>query len=63
LYISPILSKTKEPHSNRQNSAFQALLQQFEKGKFYDKNHNIIYELNKENDIVKEYNFFGKLIF
>ena len=35
----PILSKTKEPHSNRQNAAFYALLQQFEKGKFYDKSN------------------------
>ena len=35
----PILSKTKEPHSNRQNAEFYALLQQFEKGKFYDKSN------------------------
>ena len=35
----PILSKTKEPHSNRQNAAFYALLQQFEKGILYDKNN------------------------
>ena len=35
----PILSKTKEPHSNRQNAAFYALLQQFEKGILYDKSY------------------------
>ena len=35
----PILSKTKEPHSNRQNADFYALLQQFEKGILYDKSN------------------------
>ena len=33
------------------------------KGNCYDKNGNIIYVLNKENDIVKEYNDEGKLEF
>ena len=35
----PILSKTKGPHSNRQNAAFYALLQQSEKGILYDKSN------------------------
>ena len=33
------------------------------KGKIYDQNCNIIHELNKDNDIVKEYDDKGDLIF
>ena len=33
------------------------------KGKGYDTNGNIIYELNNSNENVKEYNSFGSLQF
>ena len=33
------------------------------KGNLYDENGDIIYELNKENVIVKEYDIFGALLF
>ena len=41
----------------------QFLNNKYWKGNVYDKNDNIIYELNKENNIVKEYCWCDKIVF